>query len=297
MTTCTPVLLSPGTAVLSADDLADLTIDCSTGYVLVDLQIGFPEVRPVVRLRALDDGVIDETTYLGARAVTMTLRLDHRIGSTQSLVDDLMPFLSPRRRPRLTWSLAGSPTDYRQVTIRGADAPLIIDGPKYRTVICSWLTTDAFLLDPAENCVNLDPTDTTGEVGRIYDLTFDRQYSTITPAGSLFVTNTGNAPAHWRATLNATMVDPTFSVNGIPMTFDQNGGVTIVTGQTLVIDTRERTILVNDDPAFSRYDRVNYTDWQWSDLLLQPGQNLIRIQGASFDATTSVDFCWFDTFL
>lgn len=295
--TCTPVLLAPGTAVLSAADLDDLVIDCDTGYVLVDLQIGFPDVRPVVRSRALDDGVIDETTYLGARAITMTLRLDHRVATTQSLIDAVMPFLSPRRRPNLTWSIAGSPTDYRTVTMRGADAPVVIDGPKYRTLVCQWVTTDAFLLDPTENCVMLDPNDTTGEVGRTYDLTFDRVYSSITPVGSLFVTNAGNAPAHWRATLNATMVDPTFTVNGVPMTFDQNGGVTIVTGQTLEIDTRERTILLNGDPAFSRYDRVNYTDWSWSDLLLQPGQNLIRIQGSSFDLTTSVDFCWFDTFL
>lgn len=288
----TCVDLGQGTAVLSADDLTDLELTCGEGFVLVDLQVGFPSERPVVRPRALDDGVIDQTTFVGQRAVTVTLRLDQRVMTTQALIDRVMPFLSPRRRPTLTWSLPGSATDYRSLTLRGVDAPLVVQQPKYVTIVCSWVSSDPFLLDPVEECESVDPNDPAEEVGRYYDLTFDRVYVPALPVGALAAINTGTAPTHCVITLTASMINPTVTVNGVDMTFNQNGGLTLVTGQTLVIDTQARTILLNNDPNESRYDRVNYEDWSWDDFLLQPGVNVVRLQGTGFTSTTLMTVCW-----
>lgn len=290
MTVCTN--LGQGTAVLSASDLTDLDLSCDEGLVLVDLQIGFPAERPVVRSRALDDGVIDQTTFLGPRAVTATLRLDQNILPTQSLIDRLMPFLSPRRRTTLTWSLPGSASDLRSLELRGVDAPLVIRQPKYTTIVCSWVSTGSFILDPDETCDSVSPLDPPEEVGRYYDLTFDRVYVPALPVGALAAVNTGNAPTHCTITLTASMINPTVTVNGVDITFTENGGLTLVTGQTLVIDTQARTILLNNDPAQSRYDRVNFEDWSWDDLLLQPGANVVRLQGTGFSVTTLMTVCW-----
>jgi hypothetical protein len=290
--------LQPGTCTLLADGLPDLNLVCDDGMVLVSLEVGFPSERPVVRSRALADGAFDDSTYLGQRAITATVRLDHNHGSTtQDLIDRLMPFMSPRRRPTLRWSLSGSPTDFREVRVRGVDAPLVIDAPKYPTLVLQWVTEGAFLTDPVEQCQTVSPTDLPEELGREYDLEFDREYEPITPVGGMFVTNTGNAPAHWVITLFASMVDPVVTIGTRQMNFSQGAGVTLVTGQTLVIDSLARTILLNGDPNESRYDRVNFEDWNWDDLLLQPGSNLVRLQGSGFTQFAALTICWRDTYL
>lgn len=291
------VSLGSGTAVLRASDLPDLDMLCASGWVLVDLQIGFPGQRPVVRSRALADGVIDDTAYLGQRAVTVTLRLDNTVTTTQALVDLLMPFLSPRRRPTLTWSLPGSPGELRQLTLRGVDAPLVIAAPRYTTVVCSWVSEQACAVDPTEQCVSVSPNNPAEEIGREYDLDFDRDYVETIPVGGVVVTNAGTCLSSWVITLTASMVNPSVTVNGVDMSFTENGGLTLVTGQTLVIDQRERTVLLNGDPSQSRYDRLNFEDWSWDDLALRPGPNLVRLQGSGFTASSLMTVCWRSSWL
>jgi hypothetical protein len=297
MTTCTPINLGQGTATLSGNGLTALDLACDEGFVLVSLQVGFPAERPVVRSRALADGVFDESTYLGQRAVSVTLRLDHRVQSIQALLDRLMPFMSPRRRPTITWSLPQTPTDFRSLVLRGVDAPLVVSGPKYTTIICSWVSESAFTLDPTVQCETIDPNDLPVEGGREYNLTFDRYYTPLVPVGGILVYNLGTAPANWTMELTASAIDPTITVGSTDMEFDRNGGITLVTGQTLNISTSDRTILLNDTPTLSRYDRVNFQDWTWDDLLLQPGANLVRLQGTGFNTTTRLTICWQDTYL
>ena len=295
--TCTPTYLGQGTATLSADDLTTLDLSCDDGFVLVGFEVGFPAERPVVRPRALADGVFDQSLYLGQRAVTVTLRLNHTISSTQTLLDRLMPFMSPRRRPVFTWSLPQSPTDFRSLVLRGVDAPLVIRSPKYTTIVCSWVSESAFVLDPVVQCETIDPNDLPPEVGREYDLEFDRYYLPTPPVGGLYVVNNGTAPANWTMTVLASVIDPTITVGSTDMEFNLNGGVTLVTGQTLNISTLDKTILLNNDPTLSRYDRVNFQDWNWDDLLLQPGANLVRLQGTGYTTSTRLTICWQDTYL
>jgi hypothetical protein len=294
MSTCT---LQTGTATLSAPDLPDLDIECADGFVLVDLQVGFPAERPVVRARALADGFIDQSTFLGQRAITVTVRLDQRVSNSQALIDRLMPFLSPRRRVLLTWSLPGSPLELRQIEMRGVDAPLVIAQPRYYTIVCQFVSTGPFLSSPDETCVTVDPLALPEEIGREYDLEFDREYVPTPPVGGFFAFNNGTAPAHWTATIKAQVTNPVMTVNAFTLDFSQNTGITLFTGQTLVINTLNRTILLNDDPTESRYDRVNFEDWAWDDLLMQPGSNLFRLQGTGFNFTSQLQICWRDTYL
>lgn len=295
--TCAPTLLGPGVAMLSADDLETLDLTCDDGFVLVGFQVGFPAERPVVRFRALSDGVFDDTLYLGQRAVTITLRLDHRVDSTQTLLDRLRPFLSPRRRVTFSWAQPQTPTELRSLTLRGVDAPLVITGPKYLTVTCSWVSTGSFLLDPVVNTAQLNPNEPESEGGRTYPLTFDREYSPIPPPGSIYVYNAGTAPANWTMSLRGGAVDPTIQIRTSEMIFASNGGVTLATGETLDISTADRTIVQNGDPSQSRLDRVNFLDWTWDDLLFQPGDNVVGLSGSGFDYYTLLTISWQDTYL
>lgn len=293
MTTCL-VPAAPGSAVLSSPDsfpsLPDLPLTCEDGWSLEQLQIGFPAVRPVVRNRAIGDGVFDDTLFVGARAVTITLRMATPT-ATQAAIDRAMPFMSPRNRATLTWSLAGSPTDVRTLNLRGVDAPIVIDGPSYQRLVLSFVSTESYLRGPVENCVLLTAPPTTA---RTYDLTFDRVYQTVSPVVSTTITNAGNAPAPWRAIINADAVNPILSINGIPLAFNQNGGVNLTGVDQLYIDAGRRSILITPFPLTSAYDRVDFFNWRWDDLLLQPGNNLIEFQIAA-GGNSVMSFCWYDT--
>jgi hypothetical protein len=181
--------------------------------------------------------------------------------------------------------------------MRGVDAPLVLTGPKYTTITCSWISDSAFLLSPTEQCETIDPNDLPTEIGRTYNLTFNRYYLPTPPVGGIYIVNNGTAPAQWTIEIDASVINPIITVGSTVMNFSQNGGISLVTGQTLNISTVDRTILLNNDPTLSRYDRVNFQDWTWDDLALQPGSNLVRLQGTGFTSTTRLTICWQDTYL
>lgn len=270
------------------------------GYVVADIVIGHPVERPVERDRALNDGRIDESQFLGGRAVTFSVMLDTRVLPMETLLDRFKAFMSPRRRPLLVWSYLGTPTSLRTLLVRGVDAPVALNGTRYPTLVTSWKSPWAFQRGYESSCVVVIPSQAE-EAGRTYPLEFDRTYPAQLPVGAFVALNEGNENADWRATVavggSGTVVNPVFTVNGVPMRFAENGGITLTAGQTLMIDTAARSVLLNNDPADPRLDRVNYLDWQWEDLQLAPGTNLVsfRHNGSSTEAFATI--CWDTTWL
>lgn len=275
-------------------DLGVLDLDCEDGFVVAEFAIGWPSERPVVRSRALTDGVLDTTRYVGQRAVTIALRLDNKIKPTQDMLDELSPYLSPRRRPRVVWSVdkvPSNPLHVRSLELRGVEMPLVVNAPKALTVVAQWVATESFSRALLEQCAVATLTGA-GELGREYDLEFDRDYPFSPPFGVTYFTPAGNAPMTWTGTITAEVVDPEILVNDVTITF---AGVTLTSGQTINIDTEARTILLNNDPANSLYSSTNFADWTWDDLLLQPGQNQIRLEAASSaGGDPAFTLCWFD---
>lgn len=280
---------------LTEPTLGQLDLNCDPeGYVVSQFQIGFPSARPVVKLRALADGVLDTSRFVGQRAISISITLDQTKMATQDLLDMLMPYLSPRYRPRLVYAVqepVTNPSHIRSFEVRGVDAPLVINGPKFQTVVCQWVALDHRATSVDQSCENVFPTSTT-EFGRPYDLVFDRDYPASPPVGLTNVTMAGNDPADWVAEIVGGVGDPILEVNGIQITFT---GVTLTSGQLLRIDTRERTMIQGGN--LSVYGNSNFVDWEWDDLLLRPGNNTLRYGGTSAEATSYVLFCWYDTWL
>ena len=131
---------------LTEPKLGQLDLDCDPdGYVVSEFQIGFPDVRAVVVPRALADGVLDTTRFVGQRAITVSITLDQTKLATQDLLDRLMPYLSPRYRPRIVYAVQEpivNSTHVRSFEVRGVNAPLVINGPKFQTVVCQWVAVD-----------------------------------------------------------------------------------------------------------------------------------------------------------
>lgn len=275
--------------------LGQLDLDCDPeGYVVSSFEIGFPDERAVVQLRALADGVLDTTRFVGQRAITVSITLDQTKMATQDLLDRLLPYLSPRYRPRLVYTVQEpitSPNHIRSFEVRGVDAPLVIDGPRYRSIVCQWRAVDHRATSIEETCIPVGPTSAT-ESGRPYNLVFDRTFPPSNPVGVTFVTMNGNDPADWRAEIVGAVTDPTIKVNGIPITFT---GVTLTTGQLLVIDTRARTMIQGGN--LSVYGKSNFVQWAWDDLLLLPGQNTVQYSGTGLGSDSYVLFCYRDTWI
>lgn len=282
---------------LTHPSLGQLNLECATGFVVTSFAIGWPQVREVVDNKALADGTIDTTTYLGSRSVTIALRLDNTgcAGfSTQDLVDLVTPYLSPRIRPTLVYTIDendSDPTHVRSLLLRGVDGPLTVDAPKALTLVCQWVAADSFTSAIEESCAVANLTGTS-ELGRDYDLTFDRDYPFSPPFGITYFYPNGNAPMDWTGTITAQVANPTIYVNGIAVSFT---GVTLLAGQTININTATRTILRNNDPTDSLYGFTNFADWTWDDLRVVPGENQIRLEAASTaGGAPAFTLCYFD---
>lgn len=285
---------------LTEPTLGTLDLECTEGFVVVDFQVGWPEVREVITPRALSDGSIDTTYYLGKRPITVTLRFDQTKLATQNLIDLVTPFLSPRYRPQIVWSVqqsgpwcpgpAASVETIRSLQVRGADGPLVVNAPKYLQMVLQWVAQDPYTTGLNQFCAVALITGAE-EFGRVYDLTFDRDYPYSPQYGVTAFTPLGNAPMDWVGTITAELVNPNVLINNTTIDFS---GVTLLPGQTIIIDTLERTILLNGDPNSSLYGSTNFQDWTWDELRLDPGQNQIRLQADSYVGDPSFTLCWYD---
>lgn len=286
-----------GTLVLNDAALGPLSVTCDNGYTVISLDLGAPEYRAVSRYRSMTHGTTDDTKFLGARPVTLTVMMDQRVAPLQDLLDNISRYQSPRRRPSLTWSLPSS-TDlrsFRALSPRGL--PVQVSGPKYQTFTFQWVTPDPRIMLPDTESVLINPTTDT-EVGRPYNENYADggrgPYPASTGVGGRIIVNQGTEDADWRVQLYGPCVNPAFRVNGVTVSMTANGGVTLLAGESILIDTYTKTILLNGDPTLSRYDRSNFTDWSWESLLLVPGNNTVRVSAASGAVTglLSWDSAW-----
>jgi hypothetical protein len=282
------------------DDLGVLELGCDP-YVVTSLQIGSPEVREVTRYRALSDGMIDDTRFTGARAITLAIRFRDKLligncdveQSMQTLIDQLTPYMSPRRRPTLTWQLPGS-DQMRAAVVRGVNWAYSIAGPKAQGIAPQWVVPSGEVLaggPDAMRCESMRPS-VSVEAGRVYDLVFDRSYPPSDPVGGRTINNPGTAPTHYVLTFYGPVTTPSFTINGVVFKTDRSGGVVLAAGQTLVVSTRDRTVLFNGVANNSRYAYTNFDEWGWDELMLQPGINTVRFDGTGLSVQTSAELCY-----
>jgi hypothetical protein len=218
----------------------------------------------------------------------------------QTLIDRVIPYMSPRRRPLLAWQLPGS-NETRGMVVRGESWPFTLDGPKYPTIGLQWVCPSGEItggnLDPL--CTLITP-GADVELGRAYPEDYadgGRSYPFSGTIGQRLIENPGNGWANWTLTIFGAATGPRFTINGSTIEFDRGGNLVVGAGSSVVLDSRERTILLNNDPANSVYYKTNYDEWSWDELRLRPGTNQIRFDGFSLGPTATAQLCFRPTYL
>jgi len=130
-----------------------------------------------------------------------------------------------------------------------------------------------------------------GVSGRAYPKTYPFSYGPTTPNGQLIVTNAGTADTWPIITLAGPGTNPSIlnltTGQGLYLNYD------IGAGETLVLDTLNRTIMLNG--ASSRYGALNFNLSQWFPLV--PGANDLRIAFSAFTSPAAMTVAWRDAWL
>lgn len=289
------------TVQLAADDGTTLELDdCEAGYLVQSVEVGAPEARDVVDPRTMSDGAVDRTAYVGARAITINLRLVRGPSRRQQLLDALAPFLHPGRRSWLT--IAAADWEPRMYRVRADDWSAPWERPLDLEMALSWRTagSNPFAVGLDENAINLAPS--TGAVagraynenagpppGRVYDRTYPAAATTVAP-----IVNAGSAPADFEADVYGPLTGFTIAnlTTGGQLAFPT---LTVPAGSYVAISSATHTVLMNSDPASSRYSYLDFAHSAW--FRLAPGLNRMTVQSSSFSAPAQTVIRWRDTYM
>jgi len=285
---------------LKLGDLVQLLEDESAGYICPSLDLGSPEVRAVVSNRPDHHGIDDRTRFFGARPITaevVAVAPDARIDEVAA---SFAPFMRPDVRPELHYVLDRDDNPERVIVVRASDYGWPIAGAEKRAIHLAFIASDPIAYDSTLHSATAWA-GSSGTSGRIYDLTFPRQYPTgTTPPIVGTVLTTGDVPVRPTITIYGPIVGPevTFQDGGVQR-FALTNSATIDAGAWITIDTDARTVLWNGDPG---RNAIGVVDWARPTVwpLLEPGVTYtfsLTADGGGTNQVTQATAQWRDGYL
>ena len=283
---------------LEAPGLVPLTFTPDEGWYVELVDLGHPEIREVSTSATDADGTIDTTELIGARDIVVTGTMIDDVDTLDEMRDRLRMFMAPRLRPVLYVAAVGKPE--RRAVVRGVRMPDRVIGRGWDSFQAVFRAPFGILESAELHEASAFPSGEGAELGRDYDLTFDRTYPTSPVLGSRTVVNAG--------TIDAYPVLRIFGPVGAAPGADPQGPDTttirnLTTGKNLVfedlvvaagdyceIDTRRKTIRINGLPEQSRYDRLKFPDSRWWTLV--PGENELRFSPETSSGVAELRILW-----
>lgn len=127
---------------------------------------------------------------------------------------------------------------------------------------------------------------TAGVGGFAFDMAFDIDFGVASPTGQLLVENNGNMDTWPVLTITGPGTNPSIfnASTNQTITF----GYTLAAGETLVVDTLNRTVKLNG--VTDRYSALDFLNTEWWPLI--PGINDIRLIFASYSAGATLNVAW-----
>lgn len=270
---------------LEDDALGRLTLCEHSGYMVRDLDLGFPQARAVVAPRINASGTSDRTSLHAERAVSMVVDCfppDDASLTRRVVLERLRAYAAPGRRPVFSWSEDDGVQ--RRVVLRADD----LSWPMARfatdqAMQVSWVAPSGLLEDYAASTVVVGAVQPVSG-GRSYPARYPRVYVTsslggVDGAGVVRNGDSWNAPADHVARLYGPAVGPrllnvtTGQVISLP-------GLVLTAEQWAEVDTSAATIRLNGRAAETLY---GWQEWGVSSFFqLAPGVNFLRYAPESY---------------
>jgi hypothetical protein len=163
-----------------------------------------------------------------------------------------------------------------------------------KRISCQWVSPLGVLESNVGSTAIAYAAGSVAAAGRVYDLSFNRDYPTAPPSGSAPVLNKGTTAAYPLLKVYGPCTGPVIEHLGLArqLAFP---GLSIASGDFLEIDTRYKTIRYNGNAADSRYDTLDFNVSSWWDF--PPGEQLVRYVPDTFTAPSQVQISWRDAWL
>jgi len=282
-----PALLTAARLIDGVNELVLLPTDETVGLWLVDLDLGFPEIREVVQARPGRDGNYDHTMWHGARTITCNLVADN-----VAILDRLGGFMKPAARPILRFT-AGGTERQAEMRVTSYAAPLATTARRgIIDISAQWSVPTGRIKSAAEHEITAFPTGL--EEGRVYDLDHDRAYPPTSGVGNTTVHNAGNDHTPILMRIYGPCTDPKIENRTVGAKLETSGLV-LNEGEYVEIDSGERTVYFQSDPAQSLYDRVDFAVSDW--FYLDPGVNVLRFYPEASAPPCQIDYVWRDSWV
>jgi hypothetical protein len=266
--------------------------DWSAGLHAMSWEIGSPQVRAITSLAPGRDGTRDRTRRVGARAVTVNIAAVAGPSSLRHLVDRLAPYCDVSRRFRLTHTDPDTGAQ-RSLQVR-SDGELgqSWDTFTWMSLPLGFVTVGLPFWRGADRVVSLGFTEDQGEPGITFPVTFPVAFPGGTPgADSGIVHNAGSAAAPWTATIEgpATALRLENVTHGTAL---QLFPMALGPGETMILDSYERSVTVGGDRRYDVAVVGNGSDW-WD---IPPGDSHLRMIAAGASTPAQVSIAYADTY-
>lgn len=263
-------------------------------FFLTDSSLVLPAIRVDQYPRTGRDGVDDFTQFFDNATFTASLKVQDIGGTTRhQSVDILKALCAPTAGAQLFIQRDGWLNE-RWANVRGDTFSCVI-GNKSRVILDVSLQLslpEGILQDTVLQTRVLNPQG--ANVGRIYSTT-QKVYPWNYVLGNSNFASTivagGTIPVYPMLRIYGGCTNPVIKnvTTGKSISFI---GLTLADGQYLDINISKRTIYLNSNPSLSYYAFLDFTASSWWSL--NPGNNIVSVNAATADASSSLSVLWYD---
>jgi hypothetical protein len=294
--TSTPVSTRTAWLVLGSKTLP--LDDSVAGYAMIELDLGYPDVRDVTNNRPDAHGIDDRTRYYGGRVITA--KITAWPGGSMAL-DDIaaafMPFMDPGARPELHYTKLSNAVGERVIGLRasGFASPMI--PPHFREMQLSWVAPDPMLYGSTLHSVTAWSGSSAG-AGRTYSLIFPRVYPAGGGASSTATISTdGDASIKpflkIYGPISGALVG--FAVSGAKVVF--RSSYIIDAGHWVDVDTERKTAYRDSDRNQPVLNQLDWSTTVWPVIPPLPTNDVMSLTGTNTSGVTQVQATWRDSYI
>ena len=250
-----------------------------------------PVIRSQDDTRGYQDGMFSGQDFLSGRLITVTLLvLPYGGKSAQYWLNSLQRACIPQKtgtQPLQFQLTADSGLQFVNARVRGLQTPVNVDySNQFIKTQVRFMCPDPRIYDNTLQSITLLALN---PIGRTFNTVYPLSYGGGSSAGSSAVVNAGTWETLPLVTITGPCINPVVgnSTQGLSMYFN----LTLNTGDTLVIDLKNKTIKLNGNPARNYLSGIS----RW--FSAPAGTSLFYFTASGASGTTSCVASWYNAYV